>query len=84
MNTCSIPGHSKITILKFSLIFCEIFHLVGKKVSCLCTKNAFFIMLTFTLKKSVTMFVYFITLLHQYTISAISPLRRKLGQSDNI
>jgi hypothetical protein len=63
MNTRSMPGHSKSILPKFSLIVCEILHLVGIKILSLCTRKAFYIMLTFTLKRSVNLF----TLLHLYT-----------------
>ena len=56
MYNSSIPDHSKMTLLKPFLIFCEIFHLAGIKIYSLLTKRDLFITLIFTLKKSVTLF----------------------------
>jgi len=51
-----------MTLLKLSLIFCEIFYLARIKIYSLRMRRALFITLTFTLKNSVTL----LTLLHFY------------------
>jgi len=56
MYNSSIPDHSKMTLLKPSLIFCEIFHLAVIRIYSLLTRRTLFTTLTFMLKTSVTLF----------------------------